>query len=284
MARPLAALIGVLALLAQASPAWATWSIVAVDRTTGRSVMALATCAYIDAHFLSSMTAVVAPGKGIAACQAAVDAFGGDQKLILEGLRQGRDPAAILAELARSPAFARRQFGIVDLKGRSAGATGRDDPPRAGQVRGKLPGAEIYYSIQGNTLTTDQLVPAVQKAFAETPGALTDRVMAALEAGDRAGGDSRCVCGPNSLGAAMSPPCDNAHSQVAFILMSEPGDPAGPTSIDVRPAMYISVSPPGPARRNDDQINLLRGDSPNPVKTLRRRYDVWRKAQPASFR
>jgi hypothetical protein len=83
----------------------------------------------------------------------------------------------------------------------------------------------------------------------------------------------------------MSPPCDGAHSQVAFIVMSEPTDPTGASPAEVRPAMFLSVSPPGPIRgRDDDQPFLARGDSPNPVKTLRLRYDAWRKRQPASFR
>jgi hypothetical protein len=63
----------VLTLLAMPSTAFATWSIVAADRATGRVVIASATCVDRDDDFLKGVQAVVVPGKGVAACQAAVD-------------------------------------------------------------------------------------------------------------------------------------------------------------------------------------------------------------------
>src|SRR6187549_2915666 len=107
-------------LLALPSPAFATWSVVAVDRATGRVVIASATCVNGDDMFLPGVQAVVVPGKGVAACQAAVDRTHTNQMLVYEELKKGTDPAAIVEMLSKDPAFASRQFGIVDLQGRAA--------------------------------------------------------------------------------------------------------------------------------------------------------------------
>ena len=63
-------------------------------------------------------------------------------------------------------------------------------------IQGQVPGTEIFYSIQGNILRPGEVVPNAVKAFLRTTGAITDRVMAAMEAADGSGGDSRCVCPP----------------------------------------------------------------------------------------
>ena len=66
-------LILLVALMALPSSAFATWSVIAVDKSTGRVVIASATCVDRDDQFLMGVQAVVVPGKGVAACQAAVD-------------------------------------------------------------------------------------------------------------------------------------------------------------------------------------------------------------------
>src|SRR5256885_11837637 len=100
--------------------AFATWSVVAVDRSTGRIVIASATCVNGDDDFLKGVQAVVVPGKGVAACQAAVDNTHANQMLVFQELQKGTDPKAIVAVLSKDPAFQSRQFGIVDLQGRAA--------------------------------------------------------------------------------------------------------------------------------------------------------------------
>ncbi|MEX2272463.1 MAG: hypothetical protein WD690_13400 [Vicinamibacterales bacterium] len=67
------ALFTLVALLFLPSSALATWSVIAVDRATGRVAIASATCVDRDDQFLMGVQAVVVPGKGVAACQAAVD-------------------------------------------------------------------------------------------------------------------------------------------------------------------------------------------------------------------
>src|ERR671935_2094977 len=111
-----AALLFLLLLLIPAS-AFATWSIVAVDRSTGRVVIASATCVNGDDDFLKGVQAVVVPGKGVAACQAGVDNTHQNQMLVFQELQKGTDPKTIIDMLSRDPAFQSRQFGIVDLQG-----------------------------------------------------------------------------------------------------------------------------------------------------------------------
>ena len=113
-----AALVARAVLAALPSPAWATWSVIAVDRSTGRVVIASATCVDRDDQFLMGVQAVVVPGKGVAACQAAVDGTHENQMLVFQELQKGTDPARIIELLSVDPAFQTRQFGILDLQGR----------------------------------------------------------------------------------------------------------------------------------------------------------------------
>jgi uncharacterized Ntn-hydrolase superfamily protein len=87
--------------------------------------------------------------------------------------------------LADDPDREHRQVGIVDARGGSATFTGKDCFAWAGGVTGS------GYSIQGNILAGDQVVPAMQEAFIGTKGELPQRLYAALLAGGRSGGDRR---------------------------------------------------------------------------------------------
>src|SRR5438132_7566229 len=120
MRRPLLSLL----FLRIPSTAFATWSIVAVDLSTGRVVIASATCVNNNDQFLMGVQAVVVPGKGIAACQASVDGTHQNQMLVFQELQKGTEPAKIIDLLSQDPAFQSRQFGIIDLKGRSGGHSG----------------------------------------------------------------------------------------------------------------------------------------------------------------
>src|SRR3954463_9834452 len=174
----------------------ATWSVIAVDMATGRIVIASATCVNGKDDFLRGVQAVIVPGKGIAACQASVDGTHTNQMLVFNELMKGTDPKKIIELLSQDPAFQSRQFGIVDLNGRTAGHSGLTNGYVAQDIQGRVPSTQIYYSIQGNILRPGEVVPRAVAAFLDNPGALTDRVMAAMEAADAAGGDSRCTCPP----------------------------------------------------------------------------------------
>ena len=264
------------------STALATWSVIALDRSTGRVVIASATCVDRDDQFLMGVQAVVVPGKGVAACQAGVDGTHANQMLVFQELQKGTDPKRIIEMLAVDPAFQSRQFGILDLQGRMAGHSGLTNGYVSQDIQGQVPGTEIFYSIQGNILRPGQVMPNAVQAFIKTTGALTDRVMAAMEAADGSGGDSRCVCPPwPTDGSKPKNPCDGRTSHVAYILMAEKGDTNGDSHNNGKYAMYITVSQPG----SDKGPNQIKdGENLNPVKTLRVRYDEWRKKQAASFR
>ena len=269
-------------LLVLPSSAFATWSVIAVDRSTGRVVIASATCVDRDDQFLMGVQAVVVPGKGVAACQAGVDNTHANQMLVFQELQKGTDPKAIVERLSTDPAFQTRQFGIVDLQGRRAGHSGLINGYVSQDIQGQVPGTEIFYSIQGNILRPGQVVPNAVQAFLKTTGAITDRVMAAMEAADGSGGDSRCTCPPwPTDGSKPQVLCDEKTTHVAYILMAEKSDTNGDAHNNGKYAMYITVAQPGP----NHGANVIRaGENLNPVKTLRMRYDAWRKTQPASFK
>jgi hypothetical protein len=275
-------LLSSLLLLALPSTALATWSVIAVDRSTGRVVIASATCVDRDDQFLMGVQAVVVPGKGVAACQAAVDGTHKNQMLVFQELQKGTDPKRIIEMLATDPAFQSRQFGILDLEGRTAGHSGLTNGYVSQDIQGQVPGTEIFYSIQGNILRAGNVVPNAVQAFIKTQGALTDRVMAAMDAADGSGGDSRCSCPPwPSDGTMPKIQCDGRTSTVAYILMADKTDTNGDSHNNGKYSMYITVSQPGPDK-GPGQVKP--GENLNPVKTLRMRYDEWRKQQPASFR
>lgn len=271
-----------LSLLGWSGSAFATWSVIAVNRATGRVVISSSTCTGATDDFLKDIQAVVVPGKGVAACQAGVDGTHQNQTLVFEELKRGTDPARIIELLSQDPAFQSRQFGIVDLQGRMAGHSGLTNGFVTQDLHGQVPGTEVFYSIQGNILRTGAVIPNAVKAFVAAKGGITDRVMAAMEAADASGGDSRCTCQTPAIPAeSASIPCTNRTSLVAYILAADPADqngPSGPQNShnNGKYAMYIAVSQPnhGPAFQIKSSENL------NPVKTLRLRYDAWLAAHP----
>lgn len=260
--------------------AHATWSVIAVDAATGRVVIASATCVNNNDAFLMGIQAVVVPGRGVAACQAGVDGTHANQMLVYRELQKGTDPARIIEMLSEDPAYQSRQFGIVDLTGRTAGHSGLTNGYVSQDIQGRVPGTQIYYSIQGNILRPGEVIPNAVKAFLHTKGALTDRVMAALETADQYGGDSRCVCPPLPAdGSAPASPCEGRTSYIAYILMANSNDTSGDSHSNGKYAMYLTVVQPEQGGPNA----IKAGENLNPVKTLRSRYNVWRKAQPKSF-
>ena len=266
--------------------AHATWSVIAVDLATKRVVIASATCVNNNDAFLPGVQAVVVPGVGVAACQASVDGTHTNQMLVFNELKKGTDPAEIIKLLSADPAFQSRQFGILDLKGRSAGHSGLTNGYVSQDIQGQVPGTQIFYSIQGNILRPGEVVPNAVKAFLANTGAITDRVMAAMDAADANGGDSRCQCPPPPAdGSKPANPCTGKTSHVAYILMSEPGDTDGKSHNDGNYKMFIKVAQPSLPNGNEVGPGAIKpGEDLNPVKVLRTRYDEWRKAQPGTYK
>jgi len=157
-----------------------TFSIVAVDPQTGALGVAVASRFF----GVGQVVPWAKFGVGAIATQAwANTSFGRNG---LERLAAGESAEATLAALLdsdRDPS--RRQVGIVDAKGRVAAHTGEGCLAWAGHRTG------AEYTAQGNLLVGSEVIDAMARAFEESKGALAERLMSALIAGDRAGGDLR---------------------------------------------------------------------------------------------
>src|SRR5512134_2032635 len=118
-------LLALVTLLLLPGKAWATWSILVVDRETGRVIISSATCAASGPDQLKLVQAVVVPGVGVGANQSSVDGSQRNHKLMFEELQKGTDPEEIIRMMARADSsIESRQIGIVDVHGRWAGRSG----------------------------------------------------------------------------------------------------------------------------------------------------------------
>ena len=249
--------------------ALATWSVIAVDRKTGQVVIASATCvpqrafSGFPASGLKDVQAIIIPGVGVAAAQANVDRTRQLQKLIANEMNRGTDPVRIIDMLKLQDQYhPSRQYAIVDLKGRGFGYSGASNGKQSLDRQGKVEGDEIYFSIQGNILTGDDVIEDAVRAFKQTRGNLANRVMAAMEAADSRGGDRRCNCNTPPDPPA---PCDNKTAHVAYLVVANKNDKMGEGLNDGNYYLEIQVT--------DQDIKPDEND--NPVKTLRIRYDRW---------
>ena len=157
-----------------------TFSIVARDSTTGEIGVA------VQSHWFSVGTLVTwaDAGVGAVATQSFVDpAYG---PLGLDLMRAGKTAhQALTALLAADPAKEVRQVAIVDAHGNVSAHTGTKCIAGAGHIVGK------GYSVQANLMLNDRIWGAMSKGFEEAKGDLADRLLAALDAAQSAGGDIR---------------------------------------------------------------------------------------------
>lgn len=182
LARFLAAIVLVLAhtMSSAAEPVVATFSIVASDPQSGEVGVAVASRFFA----VGSVVPYAQGDVGAVATQANANVSFGPRGLEL--LASGASPDEIVTILMRSePEMNGRQFGLVSADGQSATYTGPECLPWAGGRAGP------NYAVQGNILTGEDVVIAMEKAFLETDGTLADRMYAAMVAGDAKGGDSR---------------------------------------------------------------------------------------------
>jgi uncharacterized Ntn-hydrolase superfamily protein len=157
-----------------------TFSIVARDAETGELGVA------VQSHWFSVGT--LAPwaeaGIGAVATQSFVEPSYG--KLGLELMRAGKSaPDALKALLAGDDGRDVRQVAMIDTNGRVAAHTGVKCIPAAGHIVGK------DYSAQANLMLNEKIWPAMSHAFERTNGDLAERMLAALDAAQEAGGDIR---------------------------------------------------------------------------------------------
>ncbi len=189
---------------AQGDPLVSTFSIVALDPATGDLGIA------VQSKF-PNVRAVVPwarAGVGAVATQSFAKVSFGDDGLDL--LAHGATAEEALTILVRDdPQREQRQVGIVDARGNAATWTGKEcfawAGGRVGQVGAATkavgPGNGVGgigtvvagngFTIQGNILVSEATVEAMARAYEATSGELADRLMAALVAGGKAGGDQR---------------------------------------------------------------------------------------------
>jgi uncharacterized Ntn-hydrolase superfamily protein len=123
-------------------------------------------------------------GVGAVATQSYANTSFGPDGLAL--MAEGYSAEEALGQLvARDDGRARRQAGLVDAQGQAATYTGDECHAWAGGLTGR------HYAAQGNILVSAATVESMAKAFEEAKGELADRLVAALAAGQTAGGDRR---------------------------------------------------------------------------------------------
>ncbi len=158
-----------------------TWSIVAHDPTSGAFAVAIATCAFAVGAYCPYLRS----GVGAVATQSITNRYLGPA--ILDLMQRGIAPAtAIASALAADEGRQLRQVHAVDRLGRAAAWTGANCVECCGDR------AASQFSVAGNMLVGDAVIAHTFDAFAAGRDlALPERLLAAMQAGERAGGDRR---------------------------------------------------------------------------------------------
>jgi uncharacterized Ntn-hydrolase superfamily protein len=165
----------------------ATFSILGYDPATGEVGAAVQSRVFSVGNGVLWAEA----GVGAVATQAIVDVSYGPQGMAL--LKQGLAPKDIIKKILDADPDPRprdwtkkgRQFAVINDKGEVAAYTGPEASKWAGDKQGK------YCTAQGNILAGEGVVTGMVNAFESTQGHISLRLLAALEAGQAAGGDTR---------------------------------------------------------------------------------------------
>lgn len=165
---------------ATAPPPVATFSIVAVDPATGEIGVGVQS----KIVGVGSIVPFAKAGVGAVATQSFANT--GYGPLGLRAFAEGISPDKVIKILTTDdPMRERRQVGVINAAGKAANFTGKECHGWAGGVVGE------NFAVQGNILTGPEVVKEMARAFQETEGVLAERLIAALRAGQAAGGDSR---------------------------------------------------------------------------------------------
>ncbi len=158
-----------------------TWSIIARDKTTGQFGIAVATRFFAAGALVPHLKSRV----GAIATQALVNVFYGTDGLRL--LEQGAGAKEVVAKLIAADAGRdHRQLHVIDAQGGTATHTGQACIDWCGALSGDA------FSVAGNMLAGARVIEDTAAAYAENAAlALPRRLIAALRAGEAAGGDKR---------------------------------------------------------------------------------------------
>jgi uncharacterized Ntn-hydrolase superfamily protein len=171
------------ALNAEGLPQYSTFSLCAIDPSTGQSGAAVTT----RVPFVGRAVPWVRAGVGAVCTQASTMVEYGVRGLDL--MAKGAEPKDAIAQLlADDNARETRQLGMIDMKGRAAAHTGKQNNAWAGSRQGR------NYTVQANIMVGPEVVDAVATTFEASEGTgmpLAERMILALEAGYAKGGDKR---------------------------------------------------------------------------------------------
>jgi uncharacterized Ntn-hydrolase superfamily protein len=199
------------------NPRPSTFSIVAADPQAGEVGVA------VQSKFLAAGAIVpwARGGVGAVATQAFAEVTFGPRGLDL--LADGLEPAAVLDRLLEGDEGREtRQVGIVDEHGRASSFTGAECFEHAGSNTG--PG----FACQGNILASDRVVPAMAEAFEATARGgmrLAERMVEALRAGQREGGDRRGMEAAGLLVARVGGGYGGNHDRAIDLRVDHHDDP-----------------------------------------------------------
>jgi len=158
-----------------------TFSIVAADPATGD-----VGCAVESRYFaIGAVTPWVRAGIGAVATQAMGVVARNGERALSALAEHGDTAAAIEQALAGDAERELRQMGAVSANGTAAAFTGRDCTEWAGHL------VDDGFAVQGNMLAGAEVLPAMRASFLETCAPFPERLVAALVAGQAAGGDRR---------------------------------------------------------------------------------------------
>src|SRR5690242_1663927 len=164
-------------------PQYSTFSLCAIDPATGQSGASVTT----RVPFVGRAVPHVRAGVGAVCTQASTMVEYGPRGLDL--LAKGVEPQGVLTELlAKDQGRESRQVGVIDMKGRAAAHTGKQNGNWAGSRQGR------NYTVQANIMVGPEVVEAVATTFEASEGTgmpLAERMILAMEAGYAKGGDRR---------------------------------------------------------------------------------------------
>jgi uncharacterized Ntn-hydrolase superfamily protein len=190
-----------------------TFSVLAHDPATGDMGIAASSCILAVGRAVPSAR----PGVGVVAVQAR--SRRGLGVSLLNGLAEGAAPADLVRRAAHALEDADRQIAVVDRSGHVAADTGQGSFP----VSGHLVGSGL--TVQGNMLASERVLPAMADAFTAAPGDLADRLLAALVAGQEAGGDLRGRQSASLLVVSGSRPTEDDDGVRIDLRVDDSGDP-----------------------------------------------------------
>ncbi|MEK7253155.1 MAG: DUF1028 domain-containing protein, partial [Bacteroidota bacterium] len=210
-----------------------TFSIVAVDTTTGEIGSAGASC--IDASAIAGGVLIISdilPGRGAIHTQALWNPA--NQANARSRMEAGDTPQEIMDWLADNDVQGNssiRQYGAV--------AFGNQGEPQAAAFTGfncmdyKNHNVGSHYAIQGNILLGQQILDSMEVRFLSTPGSLAEKLMAALQGANVPGADTRCLIpGVSSLSAFIRVAKTGDTTGTFYLNLNVPKVPTGVEPID----------------------------------------------------